>query len=672
MPDDAPSVLDVPPPVPTPITRLYDYVQWQTDHPTAPLPADWIGADYDQSNDGINLLQERLALIQRDDGGLVNGVVTADSLDDSVLAVMSEAEANSVAAAEAAALSAQAAADDAATSATHAASSATDAATAADAASSAFLYEQGAQTAQAAAETAAASMPGPPLVAGKGLIVNPGHTAYVLQDVLTIDTADGKWTAAGKTIKGAVAAVAPTDVPTLGQVQGLISGSGSVPPPVAGDVDKVLTATGAGAFNWLAFLVARISDATAYAKAFLTGTANAAQAQAYFGVPPTTRQIIAGTGLTGGGDLSADRTVRLADQPGVVPGTYGPATATIDQQGRITAIANTPINQVPVPANPGDNNKSLIANAGAWAWTAFTAAMISDATAYMRGLLTTINNAAGLLANIGAVPTSRTVGVTAPITGGGDLSANRTIGHADTAVAPGAYTNANITVDQKGHVTAAANGAAPSGGASIIAGAAHAPALADNGKTFIYTAAGGCIITIPASAGLVDGWKIEVMSAPGAGVLAFNAQGADRCVSKATPLVTLNLPTPGDAGTLILGSVADARFFFRGKRSFITPDWTLVLSTDTITNHLLGVRPDDVWMYIICKIINAGYAVGDVVNVLFSNVNSGAGGGLWCDATQVHHHMSNSAFWITNKGTQAVGITVTADWFGRVKVQVIN
>jgi hypothetical protein len=102
------------------------------------------------------------------------------------------------------------------------------------------------------------------------------------------------------------------------------------------------------------------------------------------GAVPSTREINTGSGLGGGGDLSANRTLFILPggvddsrltTTGVVAGTYGAADSvpvlTVNAQGRITGVTDTPI----------------------------------------------------VLSNY--VPTSRTITAGAGLTGGGDLSANR-------------------------------------------------------------------------------------------------------------------------------------------------------------------------------------------------------------------------------------------------------
>lgn len=118
----------------------------------------------------------------------------------------------------------------------------------------------------------------------------------------------------------------------------------------------------------------------------------------------TVTSVDTGVGLTGG-PFTTNGTVALADTA-VTPGAYTNADVTVDQQGRITSIAN-----------------------GASA-----------------GGVTSIDTGVGL--------------------SGGPITVNGTIQLADTAVTPGTYTNANVTVDQQGRITAVSSGSS-SGSTSL-------------------------------------------------------------------------------------------------------------------------------------------------------------------------------------------------------------
>jgi hypothetical protein len=190
----------------------------------------------------------------------------------------------------------------------------------------------------------------------------------------------------------------------------------------------------------------------------------------------TAVSITAGSGLSGGGDISASRTISMPSVGSA--GTYGSATQVpvfvTDAQGRVSSVTNTTIS-IPASLVSDFTEASQDAVGASLTDTASIDFTYNDVSNQISAVVlpggVNHNALSNYVTNQHVDHSAVSVTAGTGLTGGGDITASRTLNLSNTGVTAGTYGSSiqipTITVDAQGRVTSASQTALGSNGPEL-------------------------------------------------------------------------------------------------------------------------------------------------------------------------------------------------------------
>ena len=293
------------------------------------------------------------------------------------------------------------------------------------------------------------------------------------------------------------------------------------------------------------------TSSTSTTAAATPSAVNAVRITAEGRVAPS-RNINTSAPITGGGNLSADRTIGISSASTSARGAVQLTTSTTSTSTALAATAsavrtvqNNANTRVPTSrtistsapiTGGGDLTTNRTIGISTATTTARGAVQLSDSTtSTSTSLAPTIRSITSLRADVdGRVPTGRAINTTAPIRGGGNLSANRTISIDTATTARRGSVQLSTSVSSTSTTTAATSSAVRTADVNsrdasrINTGTLNLQRLPIHVRLFRFTSAGATQVYTPPSGARALQWTICAGAGGGGGGSTFGdtrAQG---------------------------------------------------------------------------------------------------------------------------------------------------